>query len=151
MLWILPVIFFSLAGTEAFHFGKNNKNELLVLAPQNTSVQQASKDLGVGPIKKVVLGPIDEKMVAEGKEIFNSKCIVCHDLKQKKIGPPLGDVTKIRTPEFIMNMLIATTLMQQKDAIIKDLIKEYKIPMTPPEISKDQARSVLEYLRSVAK
>jgi cytochrome c551/c552 len=113
--------------------------------------QQQNKDKGVGPIKNIELGPVDMKIANKGKVLFNSKCLLCHDLDQKKIGPPLRDITKIRTPEFIMNLLLNTVQMQQEDPVIKDLLVTYKIPMTPPDFSNDQVRSVLEYLRSVAK
>ena len=110
------------------------------------------KDLGIGPIKKVELGPINTKMADEGKTLFNNKCTVCHDLNQKKIGPPLQDITKKRTPEFIMNLLLNTVQMQQQDSIMKKLMKDYNnIPMPDPAVDKEQARSILEYLRSVAK
>jgi cytochrome c len=110
------------------------------------------KDLGIGPVKKVELGPIDKKMSDLGKSIFNNKCIICHDLDQPKIGPTLRNVTKARTPEFIMNMLVNTVQMQKENATIKELIKKYNnIIMIPPLLNQEQARNVLEYLRSVAK
>jgi cytochrome c551/c552 len=114
-------------------------------------LQQDQKDKGIGPIKNIELGAIDPKMVSKGKDLFNNKCLVCHELDQKKIGPPLRNITKTRSPEYIMNLLLNTVQMQQQDPIVKDLISTYKINMTPPEFSNDQARSVLEYLRSVAK
>jgi len=111
-----------------------------------------NKDLGIGPVKSVELGPLDKKMSDKGKAIFNNKCMICHDLDQAKIGPTLRNVTKARTPEFIMNMLVNTVQMQKQNATIKELIKKYNnIIMTPPMLDQDQARSVLEYLRSVAK
>ena len=113
--------------------------------------QQEKTDKGIGPVKNLELGPVDMKMVSKGKVLFNNKCLLCHDLDQKKIGPPLRNVTRTREPEFIMNLLLNTVQMQQEDPIIKDLISTYKVPMTPPEFTNEQARSVLEYLRSVAK
>jgi len=110
------------------------------------------KDLGIGPVKNVELGPLDKKMSDLGKGTFNTKCIICHDLDQPKIGPTLRNVTKTRTPEFIMNMLVNTVQMQKENATIKELIKKYNnIIMTPPMLNQEQARNVLEYLRSVAK
>ena len=58
----------------------------------------------------------------------------------------------MRTPEFIMNLLVNTVQMQKENATIKELIKKYNnIIMTPPMLSQEQARSVLEYLRSMEK
>ena len=110
------------------------------------------KDKGIGPVKNVELGPINKKMVDDGKKIFISKCIVCHEMDQKKVGPPLRNVTKVRTPEFIMNLLVNSVQMQKENSIIKDLLKKYNnVPMPDPAITQAQARTILEYLRSVSK
>ncbi len=118
----------------------------------NQSFAQA-KDLGIGPIKSVKIdAALDPKMVSQGKGIFNEKCMLCHELDQVKIGPPLRNITKDRAPEYIMNLLLNTSQMQKENANIKALIKKYNnIVMTNPELTQDKARSVVEYLRSVAK
>ncbi|MEJ2051194.1 MAG: cytochrome c, partial [Calditrichota bacterium] len=67
-----------------------------------------------------------------------------------KIGPALRDVTKQRTPEFIMNLLVNTSEMEQKDQTMKKMISEYAVPMTDLHLSETEARALLEYLRSVA-
>jgi cytochrome c len=111
-----------------------------------------SEDPGVGPVKSVELGTIDNKMVADGKKIYLAKCQVCHELDTKKIGPQLRNITKERKPEYIMNLLVNAVEMQKKDPFVKDLLKKYNnILMPDPAISQAQARTVLEYLRSVAK
>lgn len=113
--------------------------------------QQEQKDYGIGPIKNIKLGPIDSKMVQKGKDLFNNKCLLCHDLDQKKVGPPLRNITKTRSPEYIMNLMLNTLQMQKEDPVVKGLISIYKVPMTPPGYTTEQVRSVLEYLRSVSK
>ena len=111
-----------------------------------------SKDLGVGPIKSVTVGPIDAKMVSQGKAIFTNTCFLCHELDQLKIGPPLRNIAKDRAPEFILNLMLNTSGMQKTDPYIKALIVKYNnVVMTDPGLSQAQARSVLEYLRSVVK
>lgn len=112
-----------------------------------------AKDLGVGPIKSVKLDPTpDKKMITEGKGIFNDKCALCHELDQLKIGPPLRNITKDRAPEYIMNLLLNTEAMQKADPNVKALIKKYNnIIMIDPALNEAKARSVVEYLRSVAK
>jgi len=111
------------------------------------------KDLGVGPIKSLKLDPkLDDKMVTEGKGIFNEKCAVCHELDQKKVGPALRNITKDRAPEYIMNLLLNTEAMQQADPNVKALIKKYNdVVMVNPQLTQPKAKSLLEYLRSVAK
>jgi hypothetical protein len=49
-------------------------------------------------------------------------------------------------------MIVNPTKMQKEDADVKVLIKKYNnVLMTELGISNDQARSVLEYLRSVVR
>ena len=123
----------------------------LAVAEQKQPVQQSS-DKGVGPVKEIKLEPINQKLANEGKSIFNSKCVVCHSLDQKVVGPPLRSVTQRRTPEYIMNMLLNPQNMEINDPITKDLHKKYlMIPMTDQQFTQAQARSVLEYLRTVVK
>lgn len=114
-------------------------------APSNVK-----EDKGVGPIKSVMLGPIDKKLVEEGKSQFEQKCMSCHRLDSRLVGPALGDVTNKRSPEFIMNMILNSSEMTEKDSIARKLLDEYHIPMVVPGISKQEARAVLEYLRSKA-
>jgi len=103
-------------------------------------------------ITNVELGPIDARLVNSGKSLFNSKCVVCHNLDQNKIGPALRNVTKERKPEYIMNVMLNTAKMQKTDPVYKGLLAKFKnVPMPDPRFSETQARSVLEYLRSVAK
>lgn len=110
------------------------------------------KNKGIGPVKSLVLGPLDKKMAEEGKSIFNTQCVICHDLDQKKLGPAIRNVTKQRTPEFIMNLLLNSAQMQKEDPTIKALLKEYNnLAMPDPALNPAKARSVLEYMRSVAK
>lgn len=110
------------------------------------------KSHGIGPVKKVVLTPLNKKWIDEGKGLYNMSCVACHDLDQKKLGPALRNVTKQRSPEFIMNLLLNTAQMQKEDPTIKALLKEYNnLPMPDPGFNQAKARSVLEYLRSLAK
>ena len=103
-------------------------------------------------VTTVELGQINPKMVAEGKGLYTSKCVMCHDLKQNKIGPALMNVTKERKPEYIMNVILNTPTMQKNDPTFKALVSKFKnVPMPDPNLSQAQARALLEYLRSVAK
>ena len=110
------------------------------------------ENMGIGPIKELKLGAIDEKLVKEGKNIFNSKCFACHRLDSKLVGPPLRNITKQSPPVFLMNYLLNTTEMQKKEPQLKKLIKEYNgVVMPDQQLKEKQARAVLEYLRSVEK
>lgn len=126
-------------------------------APAKKSGQDKSKDKageasgpdkGIGPIKEVKLGPINEDMADQGELIFKKKCTTCHQLDSKKVGPPLRDVTKQQTPEFIMNMILNSDEMEKKNPQIKKLVAQLQTYMSGLDLNQDQARSVLEYLRS---
>lgn len=106
---------------------------------------------GIGPVETIQLGSINQALVNEGEQIFNSKCIACHTLDEKRLGPPLGNVTQKLRPEFIMNYLLNTNEMQEKDEYLKGLIKEYNIVMPDQNLQEQEARSILEYLRAAAK
>jgi mono/diheme cytochrome c family protein len=118
--------------------------------PKKKEEAKTGTDKGIGPIKELKLGPIDEELAEKGKAIFTKKCTVCHQLDSKKIGPPLRDVVNQQTPEFIMNMILNTDQMEKKDPTVKKLIAQYQTYMSVLDLNKDQARSVLEYLRSAA-
>jgi mono/diheme cytochrome c family protein len=108
---------------------------------------QQSEDKGIGPIKNLKLGPVDNALATKGQGIFESRCSTCHSLDVKKMGPPLGNVLKENTPEFIMNFLLNTAEMEEKDPKIRKLIQEYGAPMPVLGLSQEEARAVLEYLR----
>ena len=123
----------------------------LYTSPTDSTKPGKQVNNGIGPISKVKLGPIDKKLADDGEDLFNSKCIACHHLDNKVIGPPLRNITKQQSPVFIMNYLLNTTVMQQKDPGVKKLIKEYSgVVMPNQNLTKKQARSLLEYFRSVA-
>ncbi len=110
------------------------------------------KDKGVGPVKELKLEPINHQLANVGKGVFTAKCMVCHTLDQQLIGPPLRNVTKRRSPEFVMNMILNPTNMEKTDPIVKELHKKYiATPMTDQGFTESQARSLLEYLRTVEK
>lgn len=111
-----------------------------------------TQDKGIGPVKELKLGAVDKKLASQGQQLFSAKCVACHSLDQQIIGPPLRNVTKKRTPEFIMNMILNPTTMEKEDLVIKDLHKKYiATPMANQGFTQDEARSLLEYLRSSEK
>jgi len=103
---------------------------------------------GIGPVKSVTLAAIDDKMVAKGKELYKTNCTACHKFKKRYIGPALKGVTKRRSPEWIMNMILNSTEMLEKDPVAKALIAEYNAPMAQQQISREDARAIVEYFRT---
>lgn len=103
--------------------------------------------IGVGPIKKIDLKPVDKAMSDRGKVVFDAKCVACHKFDVKVVGPPLNGVTKRRKPEWIMNMILNPEQMTKENIVAKQLLAEHLTQMTFQNVTQDEARSVLEYFR----
>ncbi len=114
--------------------------------PQNKQLA----DKGIGPIKTMQVGPINQKLAEKGSDIFDNKCSACHDINDVNLAPALKGITKTLNPVFIMNYLMNTKEMQQKDPYVKNLIQQWKrVPiMKDQRLNKNDARAVLEFLRT---
>lgn len=103
---------------------------------------------GVGPITSITLGGLDLALAAKGEKAFSGTCSACHKLEQRYVGPGLAGVTKRRTPEWIMNMIMNPTGMTQGDDTAKALLAEYMTQMSVSATEED-ARAILEYFRKI--
>lgn len=113
-----------------------------------TQTIDPTTDKGVGPITSISLeSSIDADMAKAGEELFNSKCSACHKMDERKIGPALAEVTKRRTPEWIMNMIMNPDKMVQENAQAKQLLMEYSAPMANQSLTESETRTILEYFR----
>lgn len=102
------------------------------------------------PVTSIELGALDNQMAHQGEALFMEKCTQCHKIESKFVGPALKGVTKRRRPEWIMNMMLDPLQMIKKDPIAKDLLKEFKgAPMTNQHLTHDEARKILEFLRTI--
>lgn len=106
---------------------------------------------GVGPVSSVTLGDIDATLVDKGKVLFEGKCSACHKLDKRAVGPALADVTKRRSPEWIMNMILDPEKMTKEDPIAKGLFEEFMTPMANQSLTEEEARAILEYFRDTDK
>jgi hypothetical protein len=93
--------------------------------------------------------PLDVKMVADGKAAYELKCQSCHKLTDEKlVGPGWKGVTTRRQPAWILNMITNVDMMLEKDPEAQKLLELCLVRMPNQNIGKDEARSVLEYMRS---
>ena len=107
---------------------------------------------GIGPVKeKLPIGPVDAALAAKGKELFEGKCSMCHKMDTTYVGPSLGEVTARRTPEYVMNMILNPQEMVEHHPVAKKLLAERMTLMANQNLTIDEARAVLEYLRTQAK
>jgi mono/diheme cytochrome c family protein len=107
------------------------------------------KDKGIGPVKELTLGDIDQAMADQGKELFATKCSACHKVDKRFVGPAIAGVTERRTPEWIMNMILNPEVMVAENAIAKQLLAEYLSPMANQSLTEEEARKILEYFRTL--
>jgi len=104
---------------------------------------------GVGPVKALSLGAINNKMAEEGQKIYKQMCSSCHKPTKRYIGPaPIGILDR-RTPEWVMNMILNPEEMVTKDPIAKELLGRYISPMADQNLTEEEARKVLEYFRTL--
>ncbi len=106
---------------------------------------------GVGPVtEEIVLGDeIDQALVEKGKEIYTQKCSACHNPERDVIGPSQKGVFERRNPTWVMNMILNPEEMIKKDPTAKELFEKYnKVAMTNMGLTQDDARAVMEYIRT---
>ncbi len=104
---------------------------------------------GIGPIRDLELGPIDLALAESGEAAFTTKCSACHKIEERYVGPELGQVLSRRRPEFVMNQILNSNEMVQRHPVVKELLAQYYTPMPVQVTDHDEARAILEYLRSV--
>ncbi|NCQ19161.1 MAG: cytochrome C [Ignavibacteria bacterium CG_4_8_14_3_um_filter_37_9] len=107
---------------------------------------------GIGPVKeKLSLGAVDAAKAAEGKKLFEAKCAQCHKLDERYTGPAIRNVTKRRTPEYVINMIMNPEEMVKKHPEAKKLFALHATQMTFQNVTQDDAFKILDYFRSEEK
>ncbi len=130
---------------------KSDDGEAPVSMVEQEETVDPMKDKGIGPIKSLTLGAeIDAELAAAGEKVYNEKCTACHKAETNYIGPTPKGIMERRTPEWIMNMILNPEVMVRDNKIAKDLLIEYNgAPMANQNLTEEEARSVLEYFRTL--
>ncbi|HEX9660469.1 MAG TPA: cytochrome c, partial [Rhodothermales bacterium] len=89
------------------------------------------------------------ELVAQGQAAFELKCSACHKVDSRYVGPALGDILTRRSPEFVMNMILNPEGMLAEHPEAKKLLAEYMTPMANQNLTEAEARSIVEYLRTL--
>jgi hypothetical protein len=96
-----------------------------------------------------VTSPLNPTWVAAGQATYNLKCQSCHKLTEERlVGPGWKGVTQRRQPHWIMNMVTNVDMMLEKDPDAQKLLEQCLVRMPNQNLNKDQAREVLEFMRS---
>lgn len=105
--------------------------------------------IGVGAFTSFeVPETIDTVLVSKGKLLYTEKCAVCHKLNDEVMtGPGWKEITDRRTAVWLMNYLTNTDEMLDTDPSLKELIIQYKTRMTNLNLSGEEARAILEFMR----
>ena len=100
-------------------------------------------------VKEVKLStPLDQAMVKTGTEVYELKCSACHRLTEERlVGPGWQNVTKKRKPEWIINMITNVDIMLEQDSLAQQMLEECLVRMPNQNVSSDDARSLLEFMR----
>lgn len=131
--------------TKSVSYGKSDVKKV----PASERVDLKNK--GIGPVTSVDLPlVVDEELAKKGEEIYSKLCLACHMVDKKFIGPSPKGILKRRTPEWVMNMILNPEKMVKEDPLAKDLLEEYNgSPMVSQNVTKDEARAILEYFRTL--
>jgi len=148
--WLLPTVLLAVAacgGKPASAAGAAKADP-----PAGDGLTAFQQENGIGPVTEPVevAATPDHAMAEQGEEVFEHKCGACHKMGEKYVGPALGEVTKRRTPAYIMNMILNPQEMVERHPVAKQLLAEHMTFMPNQGLSKDEARHVVEYLRTQA-
>jgi len=93
--------------------------------------------------------PLNAEWVSTGKSIYEMKCQSCHKLTADKVvGPGWEGLTKKREPHWIMNMITNVDIMLEKDPEAQKLLEQCLVRMPNQNVSQEEARKILEFMRS---
>jgi hypothetical protein len=119
---------------------------------QTTTDQPAGEEVHGTEIKPgdvELKTPLNQDWVAAGKNIYDLKCQSCHKLSDERIvGPGWKGVTQRREPHWIMNMITNVDMMLEKDPVAQQLLEQCLVRMPNQNISRDESRQILEFMRS---
>ena len=133
--------------------GDKNSSETTTTKDSGTisaPTDNGAEKRGVGKFQNVPLThPLDQNMVTAGKAIYDLKCGSCHKITEEKlVGPGWKGVTDRRTPEWIMNFVTNTEEMLEKNQQAKNLYEICLVKMPNQNLSDDDARHMLEFMRN---
>lgn len=132
--------------------GGESKTPPGVQAPAATEAAPEAAPAAAGLITAadIKMGDIDQAMVTKGKTTYDVKCQACHSMGDNRVvGPGWKGLTTKRKPEWIMNMIVHTDAMLDQDPEAQKMLEECLVRMPNQNLSNDEAREVLEFMRTL--
>ena len=88
-----------------------------------------------------------------GEEIFQGNCAGCHTIgKGNLVGPDLSGVTLRREESWLIRQIKDPDgLVEEKDPIALQLLKEFNMPMVALGLSDEEITEIILYLKSIDK
>jgi mono/diheme cytochrome c family protein len=127
-------------------------------ADRRTDTREAEPELtdfelehGIGPVTdRLDIGDLDVERARRGADIFDRRCTACHRMGRRFVGPPLGEVTEMRSPEFIINFILNPEEMTNRHPVGQELLQDYMTIMPYQNVTKEQAIEIVDFLRYYA-
>ncbi|MDZ4795962.1 MAG: c-type cytochrome [Bacteroidota bacterium] len=122
--------------------------EKVIAADEQPATQPESHGTEVKAGDVTLTTPVNAEWVTAGKSIYELKCQSCHKLTDERlVGPGWTGVTKRREPHWVMNMITNVEMMLETDAEAQKLLEQCLVRMPNQNISKDESRQILEFMR----
>jgi nitrite reductase (NO-forming) len=89
-----------------------------------------------------------DALAVRGKLSFESKCLACHSIGGgDKLGPDLYQVTRRHDEAWLARWLKDPDQMLQTDAMAKQMLAKYKVPMPNQNLAETEIREYLAYFK----
>jgi hypothetical protein len=146
---ILAALFAAALITACGDYDKDNTTGTPATSSQEASSYDPKRGEGKWTAENVnVTANLDQAKASEGEGISSTKCLSCHKLSSEKlVGPGWEGVTKRRTPEWLMNFITNPDPMLDKDPEAQAMLEICLVRMPNQNLSDDEARSILEFMR----
>ena len=127
----------------------DKKEEKSADVQESTKNQTEVHGTEVKPGDVTLTTPLNQESVKAGKSTYELKCQSCHKLTDERlVGPGWAGVTKRREPHWIMNMITNVEMMLETDPEAQKLLEQCMVRMPNQNISKEESRQILEFMRS---
>ena len=149
--FLIAALFFSLVTFSLNSCGEKKTEEMETEIEIAKTTQDYDPKIGEGKYKEISLNPsLDKAMAEKGEKISSVKCSSCHKTTEERlVGPGWTGVTSRHNPVWLMNFFTNPEPMIDKDPKLQEQLEICLVRMPNQNISDDEARSILEYMRKI--